>query len=99
MKSVLAIDLKEAQKVANASDKTILEKALDALLRPSYDNRNVFSRVSEQVVELYKRSGSHSLDLYYCPMAKGYAYWLQPKGEPIGNPYMGSKMVSCGAKI
>lgn len=33
--------------------------------------------------------------VYYCPMAAGYGYWLQPKAG-IANPYMGQSMPGCG---
>lgn len=62
------------------------------------DLRLAFGKVSEPIVRLYKATGGTFSDYYYCPMAKGYAYWLQPKGMPTSNPYMGTKMASCGMK-
>lgn len=61
--------------------------------------RAAFGKLSENIVDLYKNSGSLTMELYHCPMANGYGYWLQPKNEPIHNPYMGTKMVSCGSKV
>ncbi len=34
---------------------------------------------------------------YRCPMAKGYQKWVQLGGS-LANPYMGKKMLTCGAK-
>lgn len=34
--------------------------------------------------------------IFECPMAPGYGKWVQTQSE-VANPYMGKKMLSCGA--
>ncbi len=37
--------------------------------------------------------------LFFCPMvAKKQGFWVQPKGEELTNPYMGTTMPGCGSK-
>lgn len=37
-------------------------------------------------------------NLYRCPMALGYKFWVQPKSEAGKmNPYMGRAMQQCGS--
>lgn len=97
---------KETEKIlknASEADRELLLKTMEALpsLKTQKDNevRIAFGRVSEPLVSLYKKSGSTELQLYHCPMAREYGYWLQPKNQPISNPYMGSRMASCGSKV
>ena len=35
--------------------------------------------------------------VFYCPMVKGYQKWVQVD-KKISNPYMGTRMLECGAK-
>lgn len=35
---------------------------------------------------------------FRCPMAETYQLWVQT-GEPMRNPYMGKRMLECGAKV
>lgn len=61
--------------------------------------RNAYSTLSNSIIDLVKKSGLKSGELYvdYCPMAlndKG-ANWLSNKKE-IRNPYFGEKMMTCG---
>jgi hypothetical protein len=61
--------------------------------------RNEYSKLSNELIALAKRSGLNSGELYvdFCPMAmndKG-AYWLSSNKE-IKNPYFGDKMLTCG---
>lgn len=61
--------------------------------------RTVYARLSNNFIDLVKKSGLESGELYidYCPMAlnnKG-ANWLNNKKE-IRNPYFGQKMITCG---
>ena len=58
-----------------------------------------YSTLSNQMIELVKKSGVESGEVYvdYCPMAmndKG-AYWLSTRKD-IRNPYFGDKMLTCG---
>ena len=61
--------------------------------------RNAYSILSNNMIDLVKKSGLKSGELYvdYCPMAlndKG-ASWLSNNKE-IRNPYFGEKMMTCG---
>ena len=60
--------------------------------------RRAFGRLSEPLVTLVKsharlRRGRHLFD---CPMAEGYGEWIQ-NDDQISNPYMGQRMLTCGA--
>lgn len=60
--------------------------------------RTAFGQVSKSVVALLAaepslQKGRH---LFECPMAEGYKKWVQ-LSETISNPYMGSRMLECGA--
>lgn len=57
--------------------------------------------LSEGVVEFIRKDASLKAQwtLYYCPMASGYKYWVQPNSETKKmNPYMGTQMQQCGSK-
>lgn len=61
--------------------------------------RAAFATLSNNLIELVKRSGLQTGELYvdFCPMAmndKG-AYWLSST-KTINNPYFGEKMLTCG---
>lgn len=61
--------------------------------------RTAFSTMSNAMIDLVKKSGLNSGELYveFCPMAfddKG-GYWLSSEKE-IRNPYFGDKMLECG---
>lgn len=61
--------------------------------------------LSEGVVEFIRTDASEprlkSLwNLYRCPMAPAYKFWVQPKTETQKmNPYMGLSMQQCGSPI
>ena len=60
--------------------------------------RRAFGRLSEPLVTLVRsdarlQRGRH---LFNCPMADGYGEWIQ-NAEQISNPYMGQRMLTCGA--
>lgn len=62
--------------------------------------RRAFGEVSKYLVALLTlepslRAGLH---LFKCPMAQGYQKWVQPS-DKLQNPYMGSKMVTCGSAV
>lgn len=64
------------------------------------DARQIFEKVSKQIVMLEKQYGHTGSDdhfLAFCPMAFGNkgAYWIQKK-KAISNPYFGQKMLKCG---
>lgn len=61
--------------------------------------RKAFGEVSKPMVELLSavpelREGWH---VFECPMAQGYKKWAQPSDQ-ISNPYMGTKMPTCGGE-
>lgn len=61
--------------------------------------RKAFGEVSRSVVELVSRDETlrKGLYLFECPMAEEFKQWVQTDPK-IENPYMGSKMLRCGAK-
>ena len=60
--------------------------------------RRQFGEVSRGVVELLVANESlrASRHVFDCPMAQGYRKWVQLT-PAIHNPYMGAKMLECGA--
>jgi hypothetical protein len=57
--------------------------------------RFVFKRLSTSLIRCLADHGATSVYVeVYCPTAK--ASWLQRKGQPIENPYLGKKMPRCG---
>lgn len=63
------------------------------------EERAAFSDLSNSLIELVKKSGLKSGELYvdYCPMALNDqgAYWLSSE-KGIKNPYFGDSMLTCG---
>lgn len=61
--------------------------------------RRAFGELSRPLVALLSATpaltGYH---LFECPMADGYKRWIQ-RTEQIENPYMGSRMLACGAPV
>jgi hypothetical protein len=59
-----------------------------------------FGGVSEAVVAMLTAAPDTAghYHIFECPMAKGYKRWAQP-GATLENPYMGAKMLSCGAEV
>lgn len=90
---------------ADGDDKAQLEAVAKAAAQlaatPAEDDpamRKAFGDVSQAVVAMLEadpalRDGLH---LFECPMAPGYRKWVQPD-EMLENPYMGTKMSSCGS--
>lgn len=78
-----------------------LRKSSQALKSPSLslkDARISFAAMSDALVEYAQENHAllplGDIQLFHCDMANHY--WLQRSGEPIGNPYFGSKMPDCG---
>lgn len=74
--------------------------SLIAATEKEVDQRLHFSTLSEGVVG-YLRTETEiqkNYQLFFCPMVKTFAFWVQPKGEKIQNPYMGTQMLACGSK-
>jgi hypothetical protein len=57
--------------------------------------RLAFAEVSRLLVLRFSDEPPRGLRVYHCPMAPGYAYWLQPQAG-LQNPYMGTAMPGCG---
>lgn len=62
--------------------------------------RVAFGNLSEPIVTLALADPrvSENLHLFECPMAEGFNRWIQPS-ERLSNPYMGTKMLTCGSEI
>lgn len=59
--------------------------------------RKAYYGLTDGALRLIVASGlSEGWQLWYCPMVK--AYWAQPMGESIANPYHGSEMLECGVR-
>lgn len=58
--------------------------------------RKQFGEVSRALIERLRSAPPEGVYLYECPMAQGYGKWLQ-KQQPMANPYMGKRMLECGA--
>jgi hypothetical protein len=56
--------------------------------------RDAFYRLSMPLVRWHAATGRPAPVVAYCSMAK--RSWLQPKPQPIGNPYHGKQMERCG---
>lgn len=81
-----------------------LERASEALAASPADDiekaRLAFGEVSKSVVAMLTVApeAGAQYHVFECPMAKGYQRWAQPADE-LENPYMGSKMLTCGAEV
>ena len=60
--------------------------------------RKRFGELSETLIGILRKTPElqSGLHLYECPMAEGYGLWVQTQ-EQLANPYMGQKMLHCGA--
>ncbi len=76
-------ELAAVAKAASELESTDLETA-----------RSGFEPLSEAMAR-YAVAAGLDVELYHCSMKE--AYWLQPAGETIENPYYGSSMLACGA--
>lgn len=58
--------------------------------------RSAFGELSRALVtRISADAAAPKVLAYHCPMASGYAWWIQSKAG-IGNPYMGTSMPACG---
>ena len=55
--------------------------------------RDAFYQLSKPLVR-WRHAAARGPAVAFCPMAK--RSWLQPAGEPLGNPYYGRQMLRCG---
>ena len=87
-----ARELEGGSSIASAAAKITAASNIDA-------QRTAYSRLSNDMIALVKKSGVSNGELYveFCPMAlndKG-ANWISASKE-IRNPYFGKKMLDCG---
>jgi len=81
--------------------------ALETAARPMEANeqnieraRDRFADVSRALIEIL-RAGiveAPRVHIFTCPMARGYGGWVQ-LDDRIANPYMGTRMSSCGSPL
>ncbi len=94
---------KDAPETAHGHISTMVSAA-EALAKIAPDDIEVvrlgFGEVSKAVVAMLTAApeAAKSYHLFECPMAKGYEKWAQP-GKQLENPYMGTKMLSCGEEV
>ncbi len=93
-KSALPAELQDrADAIAAAADQLAAAKDLAAA-------RVAFAKTSEPVVGLLGSvpGAAKQFHVFECPMAKNYKRWAQASPE-LANPYMGSKMQTCGSEV
>jgi Cu(I)/Ag(I) efflux system membrane fusion protein len=62
--------------------------------------REAFGAVSKALITVLAADAelAKGVTCYECGMAKGYERWVQSDAD-MGNPYMGKRMLKCGAKV
>jgi Cu(I)/Ag(I) efflux system membrane fusion protein len=82
------------EKIAEAS-RSLKEKATGDIAA----TRKAFGELSRHLVALLAADPAlqKGLHIFECPMAEGYKKWVQPNAK-LENPYMGQKMLQCGAE-
>lgn len=86
---------KDLVKELVSKESNLAESTDLASLRISFGN---FSRPLVDYLKANKQE-SKGYQLFFCPMfPKGYAFWIQPDGEALANPYWGREMLTCGVK-
>ncbi len=62
--------------------------------------RKAFGKVSRDTIALVGADSTLSKGryVYECAMTEGYGKWIQTT-DKIANPYMGSRMLECGAEV
>ncbi len=80
------------KKIIAAAKKIRKSKGIEAA-------RLAFGQLSKAVIAHIKShpKHAHGVQVFSCPMAKGYKKWLQVRGK-MANPYMGKKMLMCGSR-
>ncbi len=96
---------KRVAKYAKSMLKGKLGKHLTAAAKQIQQSKSIaaarlaFGRLSKHIVTYLKAhpKQAQGIQVYLCPMAKGYKKWIQVKGT-MANPYMGKRMLMCGGK-
>ncbi len=81
------------EKVVNGAGVLIATDSLD-------DARIAFVQISQGTISFIRADESLKAkwQLFHCPMvAKDQGYWVQPVGQDIANPFMGTMMPGCGS--
>lgn len=102
----IAAQAQQIQRIAGRSENGELRRAGEAAGQlaelPATDLpalRRAFGELSRPLVALLGRmpqlTGYH---IFECPMAAGYKRWIQ-RTTAVENPYMGSRMLTCGAPV
>ena len=78
-------------------------KAADAMAVPTDDvqrARQSFAETSKEVIAVLEASGSGGPKhhVFECSMFEGSPRWVQ-RSDKAANPYMGAKMLECGAEV
>lgn len=91
---------KELAAIAGAPEKLVeVAKTFDQM--PNFETARVaFGEVSRAYITHLAAHPdlAKGLIVFRCPMAEVYQLWVQT-GEPMRNPYMGKRMLECGAKV
>jgi hypothetical protein len=102
--------LEAAAQKAASEEKASLKPTLEALAKAAAevakqqaeapnDVRRAYGEVSRYLVAVFVDDAAlqQGRFLFECPMAQGYPKWVQLE-EKMMNPYMGKRMLQCGAK-
>lgn len=101
-----AVEREDSKKDISNDYRTVLQDSLRELSKlltanTILDSRIAFGNISKAWVTHIKANNSQAsrYSLFFCPMfPQGYAFWIQPKSEPLRNPYWGKEMLECGVK-
>jgi hypothetical protein len=99
----LAATQAAAKQVASLGEGALAKFATDVAAATDLDQaRRSFGELSREYIALLGAKPDldpgKTLVAFRCPMAEGYKKWVQ-FGEPMRNPYMGKRMLECGAKV
>ncbi len=86
-------NLENIQKIDKAATAIATAEDLDIA-------RGAFIQLSQGVIAIIRADKrlQDKWQLFFCPMvAKKQGFWVQPKGEDLANPYMGTQMPGCGS--
>ena len=89
-----AAEVQSVKKIHSAASELARATDLD-------EARVAFIQLSAAVIEIIRSNEQLKTEwqLFFCPMvANQKGFWVQPKGERLANPYMGTSMPMCGLK-
>ena len=93
----------DAPEAAHEHINAVMKAAKALAAAPTEDIEKLrlsFGELSKSIVAMLGAApaAAKGYHVFECPMAKGYKRWAQPTVE-MGNPYMGTKMSTCGAEV